>query len=338
MARKAIKTASPDTGQGLAGFPQGPVWHRTVPASAAAVASEAGTFVFDNRTLTVLDNTTGKTVTEQDLEGAVVLTQETELDGQPAMIWQIGSTLHAWGPGLAGKPAIKADLPEHAQLSAAGRNVLVQTPDGKAWTLTKSGLAPITVPAGRTALGIDDGKLLSGRFGGALTISSPDGTQQRDVPVKAPAENLRMTSWVTAGHGIVVIEWSAFPESKDPQNPVTTAIYRAETGELLSALETPKSRIDEDPAWVRGQGFQWASIGNFVYDLTNGQPIVDLKAQGITRSGILGDALIGEDQSGPLFLRQDTAWHYSSSATPLALTTGGITIRTNNDIQHFTAG
>lgn len=212
------------SGVGFPGYSGGPVWKHPVPATALTVANEAGTFVFDNRSLTILNNLDGKVIAPEALEGNVVLTQETVIGDEDGMVWQVGTTLHGWTPSRGSAPAIQAALPDGAKISAAGSSLLIQTDDGKAFTFGKSGLIPLVVPKDRLPLAVDDGKFVSARFIGPLTLSGFDGKQQSDVPLKAPGDNLQIVQWVTAGYGVVVLLWSALPGSTDPNNPVASAV------------------------------------------------------------------------------------------------------------------
>lgn len=337
LAQQEVRLSS-YPGVGFPGFTSGPVWKRAIGPNALAVSAAAGTFVFDNRTLTILDNASGQVRAKETLDGAVLLTQETRLGNEAGMAWQIGSTLHGWVPSLGTKPSVKATLPKGAKISAAGSSLLVQVSNGKAMTFTKAGLVPVMVPEDRAPLAVENGKLLSARFGGPLTISSLDGKQRNEVPLLPPADNLQVLQWVTAGHGVAVLLWSAFPDSKDPNNPVTIAVYRQGTGELLSQLEVTRSRINEDPAWVRGNGFVSASYAGYFYNLSNGWPILDLKAQAIRRSGMFGDGVTGERQEGTVFMRKDNSWIYSG-LQPLGITRDGAVVRTkDNELQRFSAG
>lgn len=323
---------------GFPGFSSGPAWKHPIDPSALAVTSRAGTFIFDNRMLTILDNISGKVLAKEPLDGNVVLTQETALGEEMGMVWQIGNSLHGWVPSIGAKPSVTSELPAGATISAAGSSLLLQLPDGKAMTFAATGLVPVTVPEDRVPLGVDNGSLLSARFTGPLAISSLDGRQRSDVPLNPPAENLQIVQWVTAGHGVAVLLWSAFPDSKDPSNPTTIAVYRLSTGELLSRMEVTKARIDEDPAWVRGNGFASASFAGYFYDLSTGWPILDLKAQAIKRSGMFGDGVIGERQEGTVFMRKDNSWIYSG-LQPLGISQDGVVVRTkDNELQRFSAG
>lgn len=322
---------------GFPGFPAGPVWRKPLSATAQVTAAQAGTFIFDNRALTILDNATSAVVSEQSIDGDVVFAQETRISGEPGMVWRIGNTLHGWFPSLAKAPAVAADIPADAVISTAGTDLLVTARDGKISTFTKTGLAPLVAVEGKTALAVDGDKLLSAKYSGSLTLSSLDGKTRQDVPLTAPAEGLQVMKWVTAGHGLAVLLWSAFPESHDPNNRVTVAVYRQATGDLLSSMEISLSRVDEDPVWVRGNGFVWASFAGYAYNQSTGFPLLDLKAQGIKRSGILADGVLGTTDEGPVYIQQDKATPYNG-VTPLAIVASGVVVKTkDNEIQVFAA-
>ncbi len=330
-------TLTTHMGAGFPGYASGPLWRKPLGTTAQVTSAQGGTFVFDNHQLTILDNATGTVISEQTLDDDVVFAQETRISGEPGMVWRISNTLHAWVPSLGKAPATPVDIPADATLSTAGTDLLVTAHDGKLSTLTKTGLAPVTGIDGKIAMGVDDGKLLSAKYSGSLTISSADGKDRQDVPLSAPSENLQFMKWVTAGHGLAVVLWSAFPDSRDPKNPVTIAVYRESTGELLSSLEVPLSRVDEDPVWVRGNGFLWASFAGYAYNLSSGLPLLDLKAQGIKRSGILADGVLGTTDEGPVYLQEHQATLYNG-VTPLAIVASGAVVKTkDNEIQLFAA-
>lgn len=328
---------SAGTGTGFPGYPEGPVWRKPLGQTAQVTAAQAGTFIFENRTLTILDNATGTLLSEQAIEGEVLFAQETQISGEPGMAWRIGDTLHGWVPSFGQAPAIAAKIPADAAVSTAGTDLLLTMPDGKLSTLTKAGLAELTAVEGKIGLGVDGDKLLSAKYSGSLTLTSPDGKSRQDVPLNAPEENLHLMKWVTAGHGLAVILWSAFPESRDPQNPVTVAVYREGTGELLSSMDISYSRVEEDPVWIRGNGFVWAAFAGYAYNQSNGLPVLDLKAQGIERSGILADGALGANDEGPVFIQKDKVTPYNG-VTPLAITPSGAIVKTkDNEIQVFAA-
>lgn len=322
---------------GFPGYPAGPVWRKPLSATAQVTAAQAGTFIFDNRALTILDNATGAVVSEQSIDGDVVFAQETRISGEPGMVWRIGNILHGWVPSLAKAPAVAAEIPADAVISTAGTDLLVTARDGKLSTFTKTGLAPLVAIEGKIALGVDGDKLLSAKYSGSLTLSSPDAKTRQDVPLNAPAENLQVMKWVTAGHGLAVLLWSAFPESHDPNNRVTVAVYRESSGDLLSSMEISLSRVDEDPVWVRGNGFVWSSFAGYAYNQSTGFPLLDLKAQGIKRSGILADGVLGTTDEGPVYIQQNKATPYNG-VTPLAIVASGVVVKTkDNEIQVFAA-
>lgn len=324
-------------GNGFPGYPEGPLWRKPLSAAAQVTAAQAGTFIFDNRSLTVLDNATGAVLSEQAIDGEVLFAQETQIGGEPGMVWRIGDTLHGWVPSLGKAPAIAAKIPADAAISTAGTDLLLTATDGKLSTVTKSGLAELTAVEGKIALGVDGDKLLSAKYSGSLTLTSPDAKTRQDIPLNAPEKNLHVMKWVTAGHGLAVILWSAFPESRDPQNPVTVAVYRVSTGELLSSMDISYSRVEEDPVWIRGNGFVWAAFAGYAYNQSTGLPILDLKAQGIKRSGILADGALGANEEGPVFIQKDKVTPFNG-VTPLAITPNGAIVKTkDNEIQVFAA-
>nr|WP_246279556.1 RDD family protein [Psychromicrobium silvestre] len=336
LAQKVVPLSN-YSGPGFPGYAQGPAWHQKVSPNAVTISVQAGTFIFDNRTLSILNNATGKKLSTQVLDGKVDVAQETEFDGERGLMWKIGNTLRAWTPKMGTKPALKVSIPAESKISAAGSNLMIQFPNGKIYTLTKTGLLQLTVPADEEAIGVDGNKLLSAKFSGPLAISSPNGKEHATVTLKAPQEGQQIVDWVTVGHGLAILTWSELPESKEPANPITVAVYREATGELLSTLPTTRARIDESPTWLRGQGFAWASYANYIYDLSTGWPILDVKAQGIDLSGIFADGIAGEKEQGPVFLQQDNSWIYAA-VTPLAITGGGVIVRTkDNELQRFTS-
>ncbi|MBT2533902.1 RDD family protein [Arthrobacter sp. ISL-48] len=324
-------------GTGFPGYEVGPVWRKPLSATAQATAAQAGTFIFDNRALTILDNATGTVLSEQAIDGDVLFAQETQISGEPGMVWRIGDTLHGWVPSLGKAAAVTAKIPADAAISTAGTDLLITARDGKLSTLTKTGLTELTAIEGKIALGVDGDKLLSAKYSGSLTLSSPDAKTRQDVPLNAPEENQQVMKWVTAGHGLAVILWSAFPDSHDPQNPVTVAVYRESTGELLSSMDISYSRVEEDPAWVRGNGFVWAAFAGYAYNQSIGLPVLDLKAQGIKRSGILADGVLGANDEGPVFIQSNKVTPYNG-VTPLAISPSGAIVKTkDNEILVFAA-
>ncbi|MCW1249350.1 RDD family protein [Acaricomes phytoseiuli] len=321
---------------GFPGFADGPTWQRQLGAAASAVSTEAGTFIFDNRKLTILDNRTGETINELPLDGDVAFTQETRLGEEAGLIWRSGNQLYGWAPSMGESAAVAMDIDTDAQVSAAGTNILVQNDEGKFFTPDTTGLVEMTHPEGAFARSVDDGKLISTRSSGTLTISSPDGKDRQDIPLNAPQENLQFVDWVTAGHGLAVTLWSAYPNSSDANSPITISTYRLTTGELLSSLEVTKSRVDENPSWNRGKGFVWASYAGYAYNLSNGLPIQDITAQNIKVSDILGNGIIGELSEGTVFLQEEKATLFSG-IVPLAIAQDGIVlISTDRELQRFT--
>lgn len=333
-------TASPS--RGFPGYRNGPVWNRQLAPGATTTSVNSGTFVFDNRTLTVVDNATGKVLSKQQLSGEVAFTQETLISGESGLAWQIGETLYAWTPSLGGKPALSMALPATAKVSAAGTDLLIQSGDGSLYTISGHGLLPLAAPDGLFPRAVDDGKLISTRNSGSLIITSPEGNDRRDIPLNPPKDNLQLVDWVTTGHGVATLLWSPLPDSKDPQNTITIAVYRLNTGELLSSMDVPRSRIDADPVWVRGQGFRWAGYAGYAYSLSSGTPVLDLEAQKIKRLGLIGAGVLGERAEGTVYLNQETATLSSeitnSRITSIALVQDGVVLTTKNrELQRFTA-
>lgn len=298
-------------------FGPDPVWNREVPETAALRSSEAGTFIFNDRTLTVINNADGSVALESELTGNVSITQETLIGDVPSMVWQIGADLYAWNSTMKNGPA-KYSLPENATLTAAGDNLLISSSNGETFSLSPDGIVPVTVPTDRTALAVDGNQLLSAKFGPTLTLSNFKGQERQEISFDPPRENVQIKGWVTAGHGVATVLWSAFPESTDPENPVYITVYDTKTGKTLSSLEVPQRRIDQDPNWTRGQGFQWASFAGYIFDLSTGKPIIDLEAQNFKRSGIYGDSAVGEVGEDTVLIRNGAIWGFSD-ISPLAV-------------------
>ncbi|WP_247827330.1 RDD family protein [Arthrobacter antioxidans] len=330
-----IGNALPVTGYSGTGFPDYATtadWSIPVPASATTVATRAHIYTLDDRTLTAFDALTGTVAATLPLTSSVDVAAETQYDGAPGLFWSVGDTAYGWSPER-GSEAFSAEIPAGATPYAAGAELLfVSAPDDDgnyaAWRFGPSGFAAMTVPQGFVPGALTGETLVSTNAGGEVTVTGADGSEVTSYPLQAPTGNVSFGRTVAVGHNTIAAVWSPFPDSSSPSTPVTVATYAADTGTLKSFITTTFERTDSAPSWLWGGDGTWASYAGFAFEVGSGRAVVDLAAQGVEATTVVGAGVLGQGPQGNTYATGSDAWAISG-VVPLIVDESGAVVKTS---------
>ncbi|GAA4284836.1 hypothetical protein GCM10022261_23670 [Brevibacterium daeguense] len=301
--QEALATQSSQTP--VPGFGSEPWWEAEVPQTASVTATGRGVLVVDGDRLAVLDPTTGDERYSSEISGELSFAVDTLIDGRPALLWRSGTKAQALFDGASAP--VDYTLPENARVSSAGSSVLIKQGNALS-TFSADGLRSVPTPApGSTPMALDDGTLISAEFDGPITLTDITSGAAENVDLESPDDGLEIIRWVTAGHGEIVTLWGEPGASTNSGHRIQLVVHSAEDGRIASTVSTTTEAVGE-ASWVRGQGYQRAVIGPYLFDMTTGLLVRDGSVNDIRFGeprGQLTPAVIGGTSC---LLRNDTAW------------------------------
>lgn len=287
------------------GFSATPTWRSQIAADAAITANERGVAIVDGTDLTVLDPRTGRTRYSGEVPSTPSFVADTTVDGTPALVWRSGDS--AWALLDGASEPVKYELPTDARVSSAGTSVLVK--DGNLlFTLGGEGLVEVPTPrSGSTPMAIDGDVLISAGFAGPVTKTGLEDGSTSDLVLEQPAEGLQIIRWVTAGHGKVVTLWGEPGASTSSGHRIQLVVHSLDDGRITSTVSTTTDSVGE-AEWVRGQGFDLAVIGPYLFDMRSGLLVTDgtlEDARFDAPRGLAAPAVIDEEK---YLVSGGTAW------------------------------
>lgn len=261
-----------DQREPVPGFGQRAAWENKVPAGASVTASDRGVLIIDGKKLTVLDPSNGETKYESTADGQLEFAVDTHIESKAALVWRIGDTAHALIDGE--KDAREYKLPEGARMSSAGTHVLIKS-GNQLSTFGMDGLKQLPTPdPGSTPMALDGDSLISARFAGPLSVTNVENGEVKKVELEKPDENLHVIRWVSAGHGKVVTLWGEAGSSVSSGHRIQVVVHQLDTGKIASTVATSTDAVGE-ANWVRGQGYQLATFGPYMFSMEDGLLVQD---------------------------------------------------------------
>ncbi len=303
------------------GFAASPKWESKVAASASVTASDRGVLVVDDEKLEVLDSKTGDVRYSGQVSQPPTFAVDTVIDGRRALLWQVGNSAEALFDGEDTPTNYR--LPDNARISSAGTSVLVKS-GNKLSTFGSDGLVDVPTPAsGMTPMAIENDQLYSADYDGPVRATNIKTGEERDIGLEAPADNLQIIKWISAGHGKVITLWGEQGASTNSGHRIQLVVHSLEDGAILSTVTTTTDIVGE-MSWVRGQGGDRAYIGPYLFDMKSGLLLMDASRADIHLSeprGTIVPCTIGSDAS--CLLAGSTA--YRTKTRLLAVTESGTT-------------
>lgn len=308
-------------GQGFPGYSTDPDWKYTVSPQAKVFSTAQNVFSFDNRTLNILSTENGKEVTQVPLKESVEVTAQTTYDGNPGIYWSIGDTAYGWSTPTGKKAPFTDKIPAGAQPYAAGSELLFASKkDAKdqyqAWRFTEKGFQEMKVPSGFVPGSVSGENLLSYTSSGDIKLTDPKGAEISAYPLSSPKDSLPFAGMVSTGNQRAVALWSPYPDSTAGSTPVVIAFYAADTGNLLSYIETTRERISAYPELTWGPDGATAMYAGYLFDVESGQATVDLLAQDVEPISVIGQGALGESTLGNVYVTS-TGVNSISGVSPL---------------------
>ncbi|GAA1531830.1 hypothetical protein [Brevibacterium picturae] len=303
------------------GFDNSPRWETKIPQDASVTASDRGVLVVDGDKLQVLDSDTGKTRYSGKTSEAPTFAVDTIIDGKPALLWQAGDTAKALIDGEDEPQSY--ELPEKARITSAGTSVLVKS-GNKLSTFGTDGLVDVPTPAsGSTPMAIENDELFSSDWNGPVKAKNIETGDERSIKLEAPADELQIIKWVSAGHGKAITLWGEQGASTNSGHRIQLVVHSLEDGSILSTVTTTTDIVGE-MSWVRGQGGKRAYIGPYLFDLESGLLLMDTSSKDIHLSeprGTIVPCTVDNDDSCLLAGKHA----YRTDTNLLALTDDGNT-------------
>lgn len=254
------------------GFGHRPAWEHKVPAGASVTASDRGVLIIDGKNLQVLDPKNGQTKYKSKADGQLEFAVDTHIESKNALVWRIGDTAHALVDGE--KDTREYTLPKNARMSSAGTHVLIKS-GNQLSTFGMKGLKKLPTPdPGTTPMALEGDSLVSARFAGPLTRTNVETGEVEKVALEKPAEDLHVIRWVSAGHGTVVTLWGEAGSSISSGHRIQVVVHHLDTGKIASTVATSTDAVGE-ANWVRGQGYQLATFGPYMFSMEDGLLVQD---------------------------------------------------------------
>lgn len=254
------------------GFGHRAAWEHKVPAGASVTASDRGVLIIDGKNLKVLNPNTGQTKYETTANGQLEFAVDTHVGSKNALVWRIGDAAYALVDGE--KDARKYKLPQNARMSSAGTHVLIKS-GNQLSTFGMDGMKQLPTPdPGTTPMALDGDALISARFSGPLTVTDVETGEAKKVELEKPAEDLHVIRWVSAGHGKVVTLWGEAGSSISSGHRIQVVVHHVDTGKIASTVTTSTDSVGE-ASWVRGQGYQLATFGPYMFSMEDGLLVQD---------------------------------------------------------------
>ena len=292
-------------GAPVPGFEAAPAWEETIPLHASATATSRGVVVVTNSQLQVLDARTGQQRFETDIDEPPSFAVDTVIDGRPSLVWRIGDRAYALVDGS--QQPYEYELPSGARISSAGTNVLIKNGDELS-TFARGGLTRLPTPAaGSTPMALDGGDLISATFAGPLTVTDVESGEERTLDLEAPRDDLQIIRWVTAGHGKVVTLWGQPGASTNSGHRIQLVVHSLSDGTIASTVSTTTDAVGEAD-WVRGQGYQLAVIGPYLFSMEDGLLVRDGSESNARFSEPRGHVVPAVIDNTPVLVSADTAW------------------------------
>lgn len=159
-------------------------------------------------------------------------------------------------------------------MSSAGTHVLIKS-GNQLSTFGMDGLKQLPTPdPGSTPMALDGDSLISARFAGPLSVTNVENGEVKKVELEKPDENLHVIRWVSAGHGKVVTLWGEAGSSVSSGHRIQVVVHQLDTGKIASTVATSTDAVGE-ANWVRGQGYQLATFGPYMFSMDDGLLVQD---------------------------------------------------------------
>lgn len=319
------------------GYATAAAWKTRVPENASVTATSRGVLVVDGEELSILDTKTGDVRYSDSPDETITFAADTEVDGRGALVWQHGTTVQALFDG-ASEP-VEYNLPETAGLSSAGTAILIR--DGNALsTLGAEGLERIpTPPPGSTPMALDGEDLVSAPFDGPVIHTNITTGEQSEVELESPGDGLEIKDWKSAGHGLAISVWGDPSATTSSGHRLQLVVHSLDDGSVTSINEVSSADVGE-ASWVRGQGFQLAQIGPYLYSMETGLLVLDGAESGMQLGEPRGDLVPGTLRGEPVIAADtltDAPTAFSTSADLLAVTDDGRMAITRSSADEITA-
>jgi hypothetical protein len=311
-----------DSPTAVPGYADDVQWTVPVDGQALTTATAQGLLVVEEDSLRVHDIATGAERFETDLDGSVDYVVETTVQGRHALLWRIGDRAYALPEGST--EPVAYTLPAGARLSSAGSSVLVR--DGEdLYAFGLSGLVDIAAPdEDLTPMALEGSRLVSARFEGPLVITDYSGREIASVDLERPSEEMHLIRWVSAGHGLVITIWGEEGATVSSGHRVELVTHSISDGSILSTTSTTTDSIGEAD-WVRGQGYELAYIGPYLYSMRSGLLVLDGSAQQLDFQLPVGQFAPAESPEGRVLVQGTTA--YRTDVQVLAALEGTAIVR-----------
>jgi len=300
-----------------------PAWQSRVPQTASVTATARGVLIIDSNHLTVLNPSDGSERYAGTIEGHLDFAVDTTIEGRKALLWRTGNKAQALFDGAS--DPVDYTLPDGARLSSAGSSVLIKSGNSLS-TFAASGLKNIpTPPPGSTPMALDDDTLISAEFNGPLIITDTATQQSRRVPLERPADGLEIVRWVSAGYGKVVTLWGQPGASTNSGHRIQLVVSDAASGKIASTVSTSTDAVGE-ASWVRGQNYEYAVIGPYLFDMSTGLLIRDGTEADIRFSEPRGTITPATVNGDSCLLEGDTCWKTQTNLLAVSDSSPGITV------------
>lgn len=170
-------------------------------------------------------------------------------------------------------------------------------------------------------MAIENDELFSSDWNGPVKAKDIKSGDERSIKLEAPADELQIIKWVSAGHGKAITLWGEQGASTNSGHRIQLVVHSLEDGSILSTVTTTTDIVGE-MSWVRGQGGKRAYIGPYLFNLESGLLLMDTSSKDIHLSeprGTIVPCTVDNDDSCLLAGKHA----YRTDTNLLALTNDG---------------
>ena len=324
------------TGVGPPGFAAAELSSQNVPATSVVAPTEHGLVIIYGKWVGVYKS--GVRISPlMTGDAPVKFVLATQINGREVLAWRAGNVLNIWNPETPGANQIKIAMAPATTVSSAGTGLLFHL-GGETFTTDGTRFHKVVKPAraGNAEPMSYDGTevIASDTKGNVWKLGVNENAGAADsIDVESPGVGLKLSKFVTAGHGHIVSIWR-----KQGDTRATVVVNSTETGKIESKHVVNAGSVANE-TWIRGSGFQLAAFGGLLYDIDTGKLVLDGIEQGIVFNRPLGAVATGSDVKGDLIFEYNktaaTAWRTSVSL--IGLDYGNAVVQQNPQTIRFFA-
>lgn len=312
----------------IPGFESTAAWEAQIDPSASVTASARGVVVIKGSDVEVLNSKTGKKRAEFSMDGDVQIAADTIISGKRALLLRSGD--QAFVLQDSDKKPREYTLPKNAEISLAGTSPMISS-DGKLFHFHGDDVHPIAgLESGYTPMGLDGRKAITATFDGDVAVTDTETGLTEKFALEKPGRDLTILRWVTAGHGKIVTVWGPEDTDLDSSEPVQVVVSDSSQGKIVSTVEATAESV-ADAKWERGQGFNLAVFGPYLFDMKSGLLVRDGTDEDVRFGEPRGRLMPAVASGKPAIIEGDAAYETNNNLMAVGPDSEYAVVRSESD-------